>query len=162
MEVLEAAVEAAAEPRGRRARLITSRRRQRRYLAFVLALAGTVGLAVGLTWDHVGGGSNSPAKTAGSLNGKSGAATGLPVQPPANGPGGVGQEPARTGLPAVPAPGGKVRTGTKEQGCFDNIRQYLDAWDKTGVEPDPCFTSQPASDQPQPNDVNRSYNGQRF
>ena len=162
MEVLEAADEAAAEPQGRRDRLITAGRLQRRYLAFVLALAATVGLAVGLTWDHVGGGAGSPVKTAGSLKGKGGAATGLPIQPAVTGPGGVGQEPARTGLPAVPAPGGKVRTGTKEQGCFDNIREYLDAWDKTGVEPDPCFTSQPPSNQPQPNDVNRSYNGQRF
>ena len=166
MDVIEAAGEGGAEPRGRRARLIQSRRRQRRYLSFVLALAGTVGLAVGLTWDHVSGGSGSgsPAKAAGLSGGKAGAgaANGLPVQPPANGPGGVGQNPARTGLPAVPAPGGKVRTGTKDQGCFDNIREYLDAWDRTGVEPDPCFTSQPPSNQTQPGDVARTYNGQRF
>ncbi len=55
-----------------------------------------------------------------------------------------------------------MRTGTKEQGCFANMREYLDAWDRTGQEPDPCFTSQDAADQSQPDGVVRSYNGEKF
>jgi hypothetical protein len=83
-------------------------------------------------------------------------------KPPTNAPGGVGPAPEKTGLPAVPAPGGKVRTGTKEQGCFSSKQEYIDQWDRTGKEPDPCFTTQPPSDQPQPDGVKRTYNGERF
>jgi hypothetical protein len=156
MEAVEA-----AEPRGRRAHLIAGRRRQRRLVAVALAVAGIVVLVLGLNsqpGSFVGGSSGTSTgsvRDGGVVNGRTG-------RPAVTGPGGVGQNPARTGLPAEPAPGGKVRTGTKEQGCFDSVREYLDAWDRTGVEPDPCFTSQPASNQPQPNDVNRTYNGQPF
>jgi hypothetical protein len=55
-----------------------------------------------------------------------------------------------------------VRTGTKEEGCFANMREYLDAWDRTEQEPDPCFLSQDPADQPQPDGVVRSYNGEKF
>ena len=70
-------------------------------------------------------------------------------------------EPAKTGLPAA-NPGGRVRTGTREEGCFANMREYLDAWDRTEQEPDPCFLPQDAADQPQPDNVTRSYNGEKF
>jgi hypothetical protein len=55
-----------------------------------------------------------------------------------------------------------VRTGTKEQGCFENMRAYLDAWDRTGQEPEPCFLPQEPAAQPQPDGVVRSYNGEKF
>ena len=144
---------------GRWARHLDSRRRFRRRLAVVLAVGGIVAILVGLSW-HPGKhhGTGDPAHA--TVN--SGAVTVDTAKPPTTGPGGVGTDPAKTGLPAVPAGGGRVRTGTKDQGCFSSMREYLDAWDKTGQEPDPCFTSQPPADQNQPSGVVRSYNGEKF
>ena len=136
------------------------RRRLRRRLAVVLAVAGVVAIVVGLSW-HPGkhrAGSGNPQSV--TVNG--GSVTDNTAKPPTTGPGGVGTNPGKTGLPAVPASGGRVRTGTKEQGCFSSMREYLDAWDKTGQEPDPCFTSQDPANQPQPDGVVRSYNGEKF
>jgi hypothetical protein len=138
------------------------RRRLRRRLAAVLAVAGVIAIIVGLSWHpgrHAAGdgsdrGTNQPVTVNGSV-------TENTAKAPTNGPGGVGTDPVKTGLPAVPD-GGRVRTGTKAQGCFDTMREYLDAWDKTGVEPDPCFTAQAPAGQPQPSGVTRSYNGQKF
>jgi hypothetical protein len=148
---------------GRWARHVESlrrRRRLRRRLAAALAVAGIVAIIVGLTWHpgrHAAGdghGQPQPVTVNGSVSQNT-------AKPPTTGPGGVGTNPVRTGLPAVPD-GGRVRTGTKEQGCFDSMREYLDAWDRTGQEPDPCFTAQAPADQPQPAGVVRSYNGERF
>jgi hypothetical protein len=148
---------------GRWARHVDSlrrRRRLRRRLAAVLAVAGIVAIIVGLTWHpgrHAAGegqGQSQPVTVNGSV-------TQNTAKPPTAGPGGVGTNPAKTGLPALPD-GGRVRTGTKAQGCFDTMREYLDAWDKTGVEPDPCFTTQDPAGQSQPSGVVRSYNGQKF
>jgi len=136
------------------------RRRLRRRLAAVLAAAGIVAIVAGLSW-HPGkhrAGTTGPQPV--TVNG--GAVTENTAKPPTTGPGGVGNNPQKTGLPAVQAPGGRVRTGTKEQGCFNNMREYLDAWDKTGQEPDPCFVAQDSADQPQPSGVVRSYNGEKF
>jgi hypothetical protein len=144
---------------GRYARHLDSRRRLRRRLAIVLAIAGIVAILVGLSWHpgkHSGSGKPQPV----TVNG--GAVTENTAKPPTTGPGGVGVDPQKTGLPAVPAPGGRVRTGTKEQGCFSTMREYLDAWDRTGQEPDPCFTTQAPADQSQPGGVVRSYNGEKF
>lgn len=151
---------AVSEPRqgGRWARLI-ERRRQRRRLAAALAAAGLAVLALALAWDP--GSGSAPAGTAGT--GGSGVVDPVGAdKPPSTGPGGVGKAPEKTGLPAVPTPGGKVRTGSADQGCFSDIRAYLDQWHRTGVEPDPCFTAQSPSEQDQPDDVVRSYNGERF
>jgi len=138
------------------------RRRLRRRLAAVLAVAGIVAIIVGLSWHpgrHSSGTGPTPAANqSGSVNGP---VTPNTAKPPTTGPGGVGADPVKTGLPAVPD-GGRVRTGTKAEGCFDTMREYLDAWDKTGVEPDPCFTAQVPADQPQPPGVARSYNGEKF
>jgi hypothetical protein len=148
---------------GRWARHLDSvrrRRRLRRRLAAGLAAAGVVALIAGLSWHpgkHRGTGTTGPEPV--TVN--SGAVTPNTAKPPATGPGGVGTNPQRTGLPAV-QPGGRVRTGTKEQGCFNSMREYLDAWDKTGHEPDPCFVAQDPANQPQPSGVVRSYNGQKF
>ena len=147
---------------GRWARHLDSRRRFRRRLAIVLAAAGVVAIIVGLSWHpgkHRSGGGNGTPQ---SVTVNSGAVTGNTAKPPTTGPGGVGSDPQKTGLPAVPAPGGRVRTGTKQQGCFSTMREYLDAWDKTGQEPDPCFTTQDPAGQSQPGDVVRSYNGEKF
>ena len=136
------------------------RRRLRRRLAAVLAVVGIVAIIVGLSWHpgrHAaddGHGRPQPVTVDGSVSRNT-------AKPPTTGPGGVGSNPVKTGLPAVPD-GGRVRTGTKEQGCFDSMREYLDAWDKTGVEPDPCFTTQAPAGQSQPSGVVRSYNGQKF
>jgi hypothetical protein len=138
------------------------RRRLRRRLAAVLAVAGALAIIVGLSWHpgrHAAGdgpdrGTNQPVTVNGSV-------TENTAKPATTGPGGVGANPVKTGLPALPD-GGRVRTGTKEQGCFDTMREYLDAWDKTGVEPDPCFTTQAPAGQSQPTGVVRSYNGQKF
>jgi hypothetical protein len=138
------------------------RRRLRRRLAALLAVAGVAAIIVGLTWHpghHSAG--DAPARGAGQSVTVNGAVTENTAKAPTTGPGGVGTNPAKTGLPAVPD-SGRVRTGTKAQGCFDTMREYLDAWDKTGVEPDPCFTTQAPADQPQPSGVVRSYNGQKF
>jgi hypothetical protein len=150
-------------------------RRNRRILAGVLAALGIVAIALSL----VGGSDGSdltPARTAGSLTGDAPAGTGtqgsatsatgagIPAaeaSEPTNGPGGVGQNPKKTGLPAKPADG-LVRTGTEEEGCFPDMRSYLEEWHRTEQEPDPCFLSQPASGQKQPGDVQRSYNGEKF
>jgi len=144
---------------GRWARLLDNRRRFRRRAAVALAAAGVVAIIVGLSWHpgkHDGGTKPQPVTV------NSGKVTDNTAKAPTTGPGGVGVNPARTGLPAVPPSGGRVRTGTKEQGCFSSMREYLDAWDKTGQEPDPCFVSQDPADQPQPNGVVRSYNGEKF
>ena len=150
-------------------------RRNRRLLAGVLAALGVSAIALSLT----GGSDGSDpgrARTAGSLtenapagSGTPGSATsatgaGIPAaeaNEPTDGPGGVGQNPKATGLPAKPADG-LVRTGTEEEGCFPDMRSYLEAWHQTEQEPDPCFLSQPASGQSQPGDVQRSYNGEKF
>ncbi len=150
---------------GRWARHVESlqrRRRLRRRLAAVLAVGGIVAIIVGLSWHpgrHSSG--NGPASATNQSGSVNGSVTDNTAKPATTGPGGVGTNPVKTGLPAVPD-GGRVRTGTKQQGCFDTMREYLDAWDKTGVEPDPCFTSQAPAGQPQPSGVVRSYNGQKF
>jgi hypothetical protein len=146
------------------ARHLDSRRRFRRRLAIVLAAGGIIAIIVGLSWHpgkhHSGDGAGNGSS--GSVTVNSGAVTDNTAKPPTTGPGGVGTDPQKTGLPAVPAPGGRVRTGTREQGCFSTMREYLDAWDKTGQEPDPCFTTQDPADQSQPGGVVRSYNGEKF
>jgi hypothetical protein len=143
---------------GRWARHLGNRRRLRRRLAIGLAAAGVVAIIVGLSW-HPGKndpGTNQPEPI--TVNG----VTDNTAKPATTGPGGVGSNPDKTGLPAVQAPGGRVRTGTKEEGCFANMREYLDAWDRTEQEPDPCFLPQDPADQPQPDGVVRSYNGEKF
>jgi hypothetical protein len=145
---------------GRWARHLDTRRQRRRRVAAVMAAAGVIAIILGLSW-HPGkhdAGTGRPQP--GIVDG--GAVTGNTAKPPTTGPGGVGVAPQKTGLPAVPAPGGRVRTGTKEQGCFSSMREYLDAWDKTGQEPDPCFVSQDPAAQSQPDGVVRSYNGEKF
>jgi hypothetical protein len=144
---------------GRWARHLDSRRRLRRRLAVGLAAAGVIAVVVGLTW-HPGKSSGSDKPVPVNVN--EGSVTPNTANPPSNNPGGVGQAPEKTGLPAIPATGGRVRTGTKEQGCFATMREYLDAWNATGQEPDPCFTSQDPADQKQPDNVVRSYNGEKF
>jgi hypothetical protein len=135
----------------------------RRWIVLGVALVGGMSLVVGLMWGQEGLPTPKEAKRSRSATNQSGVVEpGQPGRPPTNRPGGVGPAPEKTGLPAVPAPGGKVRTGTREQGCFGSIREYLDQWDRTGKEPDPCFTIQPPSQQPQPEGVKRSYNGERF
>jgi hypothetical protein len=144
---------------GRRARPVENRRR-RLWMAAGLAVAGVVAIVAGLSWHpgkHTGAASQ---RQTGTVSGAG--VTQDTAKPPTTGPGGVGLNPQKTGLPAVPAPGGRVRTGTKEQGCFNNMREYLDAWDRTGKEPDPCFVAQDPADQPQPDGVVRSYNGEKF
>jgi len=151
----------AASAPARWTRHLDSRRRFRRRLAVVLALAGIVAILVGLSWHpgkHKSSGNGNPQNV--TVN--SGAVTQNTAKPPTTGPGGVGNDPDKTGLPAVPAPGGRVRTGTKDQGCFSTMREYLDAWDKSGQEPDPCFTTQDPAGQSQPGGVVRSYNGEKF
>ena len=143
---------------GRWARHLDNRRRFRRRLAIVLAAAGIIAILVGLSWHpgkHSAGGSKPQPVT---VNG----VTDNTAKPPTTGPGGVGVNPEKTGLPANPASGGRVRTGTKEQGCFSSMREYLDAWDRTGQEPDPCFVAQDPANQNQPDGVQRSYNGEKF
>ena len=140
------------------ARHLDNRRRFRRRLAVGLAAAGVIAIIVGLSW-HPGqrdAGSTNPEPV--TVNG----VTDNTAKPPSTAPGGVGINPEKTGLPATPAPGGRVRTGTKEEGCFANMREYLDAWDRTEQEPDPCFLPQDPADQPQPDGVVRSYNGEKF
>ena len=137
------------------------RRSSRRRVAAVMAVAGVVAIVAGLSWHpgkHRAGSTNPPPAT--TVNG--GAVTDNTAKPPSTAPGGVGLDPQKTGLPAVPPSGGRVRTGTKEQGCFANMREYLDAWDRTGQEPDPCFLPQDPAAQPQPDGVVRSYNGEKF
>ena len=167
MEVLEDAkpdVEAGSRSstgeadHGRWARHLDNRRRLRRRLAVGLAAAGVIAVVVGLSW-HPGkrdAGPTSPEPV--TVQG----VTENTAKPPTTGPGGVGSSPEKTGLPAVQAPGGRVRTGTREEGCFANMREYLDAWDRTEQEPDPCFLPQGSADQPQPDGVVRSYNGEKF
>jgi hypothetical protein len=124
-----------------------------------MAVAGVVAIVAGLSWHpgkHTGTGSQPANAT------KGGVVTDNTAKPPSTAPGGVGLDPQKTGLPAVPASGGRVRTGTREQGCFANMREYLDAWDRTGQEPDPCFLPQDPAAQPQPDGVVRSYNGEKF
>ena len=143
---------------GRWARHLGNRRRFRRRLAVGLAAAGAIVIVVGLSW-HPGkndAGTNKPEPV--TVNG----VTDNTAKPPTTSPGGVGDNPDKTGLPAVKAPGGRVRTGTKEEGCFATMREYQDAWDRTGQEPDPCFLPQEPANQPQPDGVVRSYNGEKF
>jgi hypothetical protein len=141
---------------GRWARHLDNRRRFRRRLAIGLAAAGVIAVIAGLSW-HPGKQSDGTKPQPVTVNG----VTDNTAKPPSTAPGGVGTNPDGTGLPAVPA-NGRVRTGTKEQGCFSNMREYLDAWDRTGQEPDPCFVAQDPADQPQPDGVVRSYNGEKF
>ncbi|HEY3240233.1 MAG TPA: hypothetical protein VGL92_11750 [Acidimicrobiia bacterium] len=148
--------------RGRLARRVARSRRQRRLVAALLAVVGASATIAALTFRPASESAGS-TRTAGSTAEPAGAVTGDTVgKPPSTAPGGVGTNPGKTGLPAVPAQGGEVRTGSADEGCFDNVRAYLEQWDKTGIEPDPCFTSQPASNQDQPDGVQRTYNGERF
>ena len=147
---------------GRWARHVDSRRHRRRRVAAVMAAAGVIAIIAGLSWHpgkHRAAGTIQPQKAT-TVSG--GVVTENTAKPPSTAPGGVGVDPQKTGLPAIPASGGRVRTGTKEQGCFNSMREYLDAWDKTGQEPDPCFVSQDPAAQPQPDGVVRSYNGEKF
>ncbi len=139
------------------ARHLDNRRRFRRRLAVVLAAAGVIAIIVGLSW-HPGKNSGTTKPEPVTVNG----VTDNTAKPPTTGPGGVGENPGKTGLPAAKAPGGRVRTGTKEEGCFANMREYLDAWDRTEQEPDPCFLPQEPAEQQQPDGVVRSYNGEKF
>jgi hypothetical protein len=148
--------------RGRLARRMVRGRRHRRLVAALLAVVGASATIGALTFRPAAE-SAGPTRTAGSTAEPAGAVTGDTAgKPPSTAPGGVGTNPEKTGLPAVPAEGGQVRTGSAKDGCFDNVREYLEQWDKTGVEPDPCFTTQPASNQDQPDGVQRTYNGERF
>ena len=141
---------------GRWARHLDNRRRLRRRLAIGLAAAGLIAIIVGLSWQPGNDGTPKPEPV--TVNG----VTENTAKEPTNNPGGVGDNPDKTGLPAVKAPGGRVRTGTREEGCFASMREYLDAWDRTEQEPDPCFLPQEPADQPQPDGVKRSYNGEKF
>lgn len=141
------------------ARHLDGRRRLRRRAAMGLATAGVAAVAFALAWNPDTGGDNTRPQ---QVDVKAGNVTRDTAKPPTTGPGGVGTAPEATGLPTNNAPGGRVRTGTKEQGCFASMREYLDAWDRTGEEPDPCFTSQEPAEQPQPDGVVRSYNGEKF
>ena len=145
---------------GRWARHLDSRRRLRRRAAAGLGAAGVIAIVVGLSWNPGQGDVDTTTPEPVTVN--EGNVTPDTAKSPTMGPGGVGENPDKTGLPAVQAPGGRVRTGTKEQGCFANMREYLDAWDKTGQEPDPCFIAQDPAEQPQPDGVVRSYNGEKF
>lgn len=149
--------------RGRLARRVARSRRQRRLVAALLAVVGASAAIAAVTFRPASESSRS-TRSAGSTAEPAGAVTvdSSGAKPPSTAPGGVGTDPEKTGLPAVPAKGGEVRTGSADDGCFDNVRAYLEQWDKTGVEPDPCFTAQPASNQDQPNGVQRTYNGERF
>lgn len=144
---------------GRWARRLDNRRRLRRRAAMALAAAGVVAIAFGLV-----GNPGKPGDTSGpqTVEVKEGAVTRDTAKPPTTGPGGVGAAPEKTGLPAMNSPGGRVRTGTKEEGCFASLREYLDAWDRTEQEPDPCFLPQEPAQQQQPDGVVRSYNGEKF
>jgi hypothetical protein len=160
---MEAVPETEDGSQGRLARCVTRSRRQRRLVAALLAVVGASAAIAAFAFNPA---SDSPrtARNAGSTaEPAAGEVTGSTAgKPPSTAPGGVGTSPEKTGLPAVPAKGGEVRTGSADEGCFDNVRQYLEQWDKTGVEPDPCFQAQPASDQDQPDGVQRTYNGERF
>lgn len=153
------------EGEGRPARRMAGISRQRRIVAGLLAVVGVAALTAAVTFrpdadpaDSSRPGGSGQADAVGADSGQNGKTA-------TTGPGGVGEDPEKTGLPAEPAgepEEGQVRTGTAEEGCFDNVREYLEQWHQTGVEPDPCFTAQPASGQEQPGDVQRSYNGERF
>lgn len=148
--------------RGRLARRLARSSRQRRLVAALLAVVGASAAIAALTFRPPSESAGS-TRTAGSTAEPAGTVTGDSVsKPPSTAPGGVGTNPEKTGLPAVPAEGGEVRTGSPDEGCFDSVREYLEKWDKTGIEPDPCFTAQPASNQDQPDGVERTYNGERF
>jgi hypothetical protein len=148
--------------RGRLARRMERARRHRRLVAALLAVVGASAAIAAVTFRPAAEPARS-TRSAGSTAEPAGAVTSDSTgKPPSTAPGGVGINPEKTGLPAVPAEGGEVRTGTAEEGCFDNVRAYLEQWDRTGKEPDPCFTAQPASDQDQPDEVQRTYNGERF
>ena len=151
--------------RGRLARRVARSRRQRRLVAALLAVVGVSAALAAVTFRPASDDPVRSTRTAGSTAEPAGNVTTAEpdvAKPPSTAPGGVGTDPEKTGLPAVPAQGGEVRTGTAEEGCFDNVRAYLEQWDKTGVEPDPCFTAQPASEQKQPDGVDRTYNGEKF
>lgn len=152
-------VSGGAGDHGRWARHLDNRRRLRRRVAVGLAAVGIVAIVVGLSWNPGNDGANGNDPQPVTVNG---GVTENTAKPPSTAPGGVGENPEKTGLPAVPAQGGRVRTGTKEEGCFASMREYLDTWDRTGVEPDPCFIGQEPADQKQPDGVVRSYNGEKF
>jgi hypothetical protein len=142
---------------GRWARHLVNRRQFRRRLAIGLAAAGVIAIIVGLSWHPGKGDAGTTKPEPVTVND----VTENTAKPASTGPGGVGANPEKTGLPAV-KPGGRVRTGTKEEGCFATMREYQDAWDRTGQEPDPCFLPQEPANQPQPDGVVRSYNGEKF
>src|SRR5207249_3783973 len=107
--------EASSSRGGRWARLLDSRRRRRRRVAGVLAALGVAAVVVGLSWHPEA--SPEPKPQGARVSDAGGSVTVDTGKPATNGPGGVGTNPQKTGLPAVPPEGGKVRTGTKEEGC---------------------------------------------
>lgn len=149
---------------GRLGRRLGGIGRQRRMVAALLAVVGAAALLAAVTLrpeDEPAGSTRTAGSTETDGGGAGTSAEAEEIKPPSTTPGGVGEDPEKTGLPAVPAEG-EVRTGTADEGCFDNVREYLEQWHETGVEPDPCFTAQPSSGQEQPDGVKRSYNGERF
>lgn len=157
---MEAASEVTGEGQGEK---VASPRRRRRLVAALFAVMGISAIVAGLMADPgADRGAPGAARTAGSTSDATTGDSAPEPKPPSTEPGGVGMEPEKTGLPAIPPTGGKVRTGSEDEGCFDTVAEYLEEWHRTNEEPEPCFTSQPPNNQEQPDGVPRSYNGERF
>lgn len=92
------------------------------------------------------------------------------IEPSGEAPTGSPDESQSTVTNPMPNPGsdqpaageGRVRTGTAQEGCFQDKFEYIEAWNRTGVEPEPCFVAPPPNNQAQPDHVKRTQDGKPF
>lgn len=114
-----------------------------------IALVALVALGLALSGPRLIG-SSKPAVSQGK------------VKPPAATPTTAFNPPPNPGSDQPASGEGRVRTGTAQEGCFQDKFEYIEAWNRTGKEPEPCFVAPPPNNQAQPEDVVRSQDGKPF
>lgn len=132
-----------------------------------IALAVMVALGVVLNGDLLGGGSkpegSKPAVSNGQVRSEGQVTSDGQVTPSSGSSTDTVPNPMPNPGSDQPATGeGRVRTGTAQEGCFQDKFEYLEAWNRTGVEPEPCFVAPPPNNQAQPDGVKRTQDGKPF
>jgi hypothetical protein len=130
-----------------------------------IALAAVIALGVVLNGAILGDGTGRKGSTPSVTNGQ--VTSDGRIEPSGESPQGSPTTGVTNPMPNPgsdqPATGeGRVRTGTAQEGCFQDKFEYIEAWNRTGVEPEPCFVAPPPNNQEQPKDVKRTQDGKPF